>query len=92
MSADSPAGEKTVVNVPHPAPGSFNPNRPPGCLIMAQLRHMHHAESGRLPKAKRDGRRPEDIHTEAEAAAYIAKVTQTLHPLRRKRSRAKKAS
>jgi hypothetical protein len=70
----------------------MNRNRPISGLIKAQLQHIHHAESARLPKEKRDGRRPEDIHTEAEAASYIAAVTKILHPQRRKRSRPRPAS
>jgi hypothetical protein len=53
---------------------------------------MYHAESARLPKEERDGRRPEDIHTEAEAASYIAAITKLLHPQRRKRSRPRPTS
>ena len=82
-------GDVTFISVPTPPRSAFNKNRPAGCLLQAQVRHVHHAESARLPKEKRDGRRPEDIHTEAEAAAYIAKITRLLHPQRRKRSRPK---
>ncbi|MGA3069564.1 MAG: hypothetical protein ABSD43_05050 [Terracidiphilus sp.] len=80
-------GDYTSIRVPIPPPSAFNKNRPAGCLLQAQLRHFHHAESARLPKEKRDGRRPEDIHTEAEAASYIAAVTKVLHPRGRKKSR-----
>jgi hypothetical protein len=76
-------GDYTSIRVPVPPASAFNKDRPIGCLIQAQLRHIHHAESARLPKEKRDGRHPEDIHTEAEAAAYIAKITKLLHPQRR---------
>ena len=69
----------------------MNRNRPISTLIEEQLKHFHHAESGRLPKEKRDGRRPEDIHTEAEAASYIAAVTGS-HPQGRKTSRRKSGS
>jgi hypothetical protein len=86
-SAPPPAGDYTSIRVPIPPPSAFNKNRPAGCLLQAQLRHFHHAESARLPKEKRDGRSPEDIHTEAEAAAYIAKITKLLHPQRRRKSR-----
>lgn len=77
----------TSIRVPIPPPSAFNKNRPAGCLLQAQLRHFHHAESARLPKEKRDGRRPEDIRTEAEAAAYIAKITKLLHPQHRRKPR-----
>ncbi|MDR3727953.1 MAG: hypothetical protein P4K86_13010 [Terracidiphilus sp.] len=77
-----PPGDYTSIRVPVPPASAFNKDRPVGCLIQAQLRHIHHAESARLPKGERDGRRPEDIHTEAEAADYIAKITKQLHPQR----------
>jgi hypothetical protein len=73
-------GDYTSIRVPIPPPSAFNKNRPAGCLLQAQLRHFHHAESARLPKEKRDGRGPDDIRTEADAAAYIAKITKLLHP------------
>lgn len=90
--APTPAGDVTYVRVPTPSDESMNRNRPISDLIKAQLKHIHHAERARLPKHKRDGRKPEDISTEAEAASYIAAVTKVLHPQRRKRSRSKKAS
>ncbi len=94
-AAQAPAslpGDYTSIRVPIPPASAFNKDRPAGCLIQAQLRHFHHAESARLPKAKRDGRRPEDIRTEGEAAAYIAKITKLLHPQRRRKSRPPKSS
>ena len=87
-----PAGDVTFISVPKPPASAFNKDRPIGCLLQAQLRHIHHAESARLPKEKRDGRRPEDIHTEAEAASYIAAVTSVLHPQRRRKSRSRPAN
>jgi hypothetical protein len=80
-------GDYTSIRVPKPPAPAFNPNRPVGCLLQAQLRHFHHAETARLSKEKRDGRRPDEIHTEAEAAAYIAKITKLLHPQRRRKPR-----
>ncbi len=80
-------GEVTFISVPKPPPSAFNKNRPVGSLLQAQLRHFHHAESARLPREKRDGRRAEEIRTEAEAAAYIAKITKLLHPQRRRKPR-----
>ena len=80
-------GDYTSIRVPIPPPSAFNKNRPAGCLLQAQLLHFHRAESARLPKEKRDGRRPEDIRTEAEAASYIAAVTKVLHPQRQKKSK-----
>lgn len=80
-------GDYTSIRVPIPPPSAFNKNRPAGCLLQAQLRHFHHAESARRPKEKRDGRRPEDIRTEGEAAAYIAKITKLFHPQRSRKPR-----
>jgi hypothetical protein len=87
-----PAGDVTFISVPKPPASAFNKDRPVGCLIRAQLQHIHHAESARLPKAKRDGRGPEDIHTEAEAASYIAAVTSVLHPKHRRKPRSRLAN
>ena len=75
------------IRVPKPPASAFNKDRPAGCLIQAQLRHFHHAESARLPKEKRDGRSPGDIRTEAEAADYIGKITKLLHPQIRRKPR-----
>lgn len=88
----TPAGDVTVINIPKPPASAFNKNRPAGCLLQAQVRHIHHAESARLPKEKRDGRRPEDIVTEADAASYIAAVTKVLHPQRRRKPRSRPAN
>jgi len=87
QSNSSLPGDYTSIRVPIPPTSAFNKDRPAGCLLQAQLRHFHHAESARLPKEKHDGRRPEDIRTEAEAAAYIAKITKLLHPQRRRKPR-----
>lgn len=88
-SSATPAarGEVTFIDVPKPPASAFNKDRPVGCLLQAQLRHFHHAESGRLTTAKRDGRRPEEIRTEVEAADYIGKITKLLHPQRRRKPR-----
>jgi hypothetical protein len=86
------AGEVTVIQLPRLAASSLNKERPISDLIKAQLKHIQHAEGGRLPKNKRSSRKLEEIRTEAQAAAYIAEVTRLLHPLGRRRSkpRAKK--
>src|ERR1035441_6968622 len=75
-----PADGVTFIRIPVPPASAMNKNRPISDLIKAQLLHIQHAESARLPKHKRDGRQPQDIHTEAEAASYIAAVTRVLHP------------
>jgi len=88
----TPAGDVTFIRVPRPPDSAMNRDRPISDLIKAQLAHIHHAESARLPKEKRDGRRPEDIRTESEAASYIATVTSVLHPKGRKKPRRKPRS
>ena len=85
-------GDYLSIRVPIPPASAFNNDRPAGCLLQAQVRHFHHAESARLPKEKRDGRRSEEIRTEAEAAAYIAKITGILHPQRRRKPRPQKSN
>lgn len=86
------AGDITFIPVHKPPASAFNKNRPAGCLIKSHLQHIQRAESARLPKEKRVGVKLEDIHTEAEAAAYIAKITKLLHPQGRKKSRRKPRS
>jgi hypothetical protein len=87
-----PPAEVTVIEVPRPPAAAINKNRPISELIKAQLQHIRHAESGRLPKHKRSGVKLEDIRTEAEAAKYIRGITQLLHPQGQKKSRARKSS
>jgi hypothetical protein len=86
------AGDYTAIRIPIPPASAMNKDRPISSLIKAQLLHIQHAESARLPKEKRVGVKLEDIHTEAEAAAYIAAVTRILHPQGRKKSRRKPRS
>lgn len=66
------------INVPKPAKGSFNPDRPISDLLRSQLRHLHEVEK-RMPHLHRTGRNVEEIKTEKEASDYIAKVTARLH-------------
>ena len=81
------AGDYISIRVPLPPASAFNRDRPITSLIQSQLKHIHHAESARLLKHKRVGIKPEDIRTEAEAAAYIAAVTKVLHPQGRKKTK-----
>jgi hypothetical protein len=87
-----PVGDYTSIRVPLPPASAYKKDRPISDLIKAHLQHIHHAESARLPREKRDGRRPEDIRTEAEAASYIGAVTRILHPQARKRTRRQSGS
>ena len=92
LSTPMLGGDYTAIRIPIPPASAMNKDRPISSLIKAQLLHIQHAESARLPKAKRVGAKLEDIHTEAEAAAYIAAVTRILHPQGRKKSRPKPRS
>jgi hypothetical protein len=83
----SSVGDYISIRVPLPPDSAFNRDRPVSSLLKSQLLHIHHAESARLPREKRDGRHPEEIHTEAEAASYIAAITKLLHPQGRKKSK-----
>lgn len=80
-------GDYISIRVPIPPASAFNRDRPITSLIQAQLQHIQLAESARLPKHKRAGIKLADIHTEAEAATYIATVTKVLHPRGRKKSK-----
>jgi hypothetical protein len=86
------SGEYTAIRIPIPPASAMNRDRPISSLIKNQLLHIQHAESARLPKVKRVGVKLEDIHTEAEAAAYIEAVTRVLHPQGRKKPRRKPRS
>lgn len=92
LRAPKLAGDYTAIRIPIPPASAMNRDRQISSLIKTQLQHIQHAESARLPKEKRVGVKLEDIHTEAEAAAYIAAVTRVLHPQGRKKSRRKGAS
>jgi len=81
------AGDYISIRVPLPPASAFNRDRPITSLIQAQLKHIQHAESGRLPKHKRSGIKLDEIYTEAQAAAYMAAVTRVLHPRGRKKSK-----
>lgn len=68
-----------VIHVPRPK-DAYNPNRPAGSLLKAQLEHFREAES-KLPLRYR--RQIETyikaVKTEGEAAAYIRAVTEAIH-------------
>lgn len=87
-----PSGEVTVIEVPRPPASAIKKNRPISELIKAQLQHIRHAESGRLPKHRRSDVRLEEIRTEAEAAKYIREITHLLHPQPRRKPRSRSGS
>ena len=67
-----------VVPVPHPAPGSMNKHRRISQLLKQQIRHFREVEK-MWPAGKQTGIDIEAVKTEAEAAAYIRKITGMLH-------------
>jgi hypothetical protein len=87
-----PKGDVTFVRIPKPPRSAMNKKRPISDLIKAQLRHIQHAESARLPKEERSGVKIQDIRTEAQAASYIAAITKLLHPQGFKKSKKRQSS
>ena len=68
-----------LIKVPRPK-NAYNPDRPMGSLLKAQIEHLREAES-KLPLRYRN---EIDIYikaikTEGEAAAYIYRVTKAIH-------------
>src|SRR5262249_6924841 len=60
----------TVIKVPKTPKSAYNPNRPAGLLLQAQIVHLEHALGMPERKPKR--------RTEGEAARYIATLTARL--------------
>lgn len=71
-----------VVPVPRPAEGSMNKDRPVSQLLKQQISHFREIEKT-WPAGKQTGIDIESVKTEAEAAAYIRKITAVLHPAAR---------
>lgn len=89
-----PMKDVPMVDVPEVEAEAYNPDRPISGLIHMQLVHLSAAEQ-RFPLKQRTGINIARLHTEAEAAEYIAKVTAMLHPQKKKskaRPAAKKAA
>jgi hypothetical protein len=59
---------KRIIEVPHPAAGSFNPDRPlsKNTLLLNQVKHFQQIERHHM--------------TEGQASEYIQRVTQMLTP------------
>ena len=76
-----PDTPNNLVEVPQPAPGSYNPNRPlsKNTLLLHQVRHFQLLEQT-LPKNRRSGHDHQTIVTEGDAAEYLRKMTARLHP------------
>ena len=74
-----------VIKVPEPEKGSFNPNRPPGVLLLSQTLHLREA----LLKHLKDiadllATNPKSLKTERDASTYIHRATAILHTHTRK--------
>lgn len=69
----------TVIKVPRTPKSAFNTQRPASSLLRAQIEHLEAAAGVNQPKRKAARRRPKKL-TEGQAAAYIAELTQKLHP------------
>lgn len=68
-----------LIHVPRPK-DAYDPDRPMGSLLKAQVDHLREAES-KLPLRYRNeiDTYIKAIKTEGEAATYIRKVTQAIH-------------
>ena len=68
-----------LIHVPRPK-NAYDPDRPMGSLLKAQVDHLREAES-KLPLRYRNeiDTYIKAIKTEGEAATYIRKVTQAIH-------------
>jgi len=68
-----------LIHVPRPK-DAYDPNRPMGSLLKAQVEHLREAES-KLPLRYRNeiDTYIKAIKTEGEAARYIQKVTEAIH-------------
>ena len=68
-----------LIRVPRPK-DAYNPDRPMGSLLKAQVEHLREAES-KLPLRYRHeiDTYIKAIRTEGEASDYIRKVTQAIH-------------
>lgn len=75
------AKRSNVVRVPRPSSESFNKNRllSSNTLLESQFHHFRDVEKT-LPLKHRTGMDASKIKTQAEAAEFIRKVTEHLHP------------
>jgi hypothetical protein len=70
-----------VIQVPRPAPGSFNKNRPAGRLLMSQTQHIREALIKHLEEvAKVLAVDIRSLRTEGEVSDYVRQATAILHP------------
>jgi len=81
-----------LISVPRPK-NAYNPDRPMGSLLKAQVDHLREAES-KLPLRYRHeiDTYVKAIKTEGEAANYIRKVTEAIQDAHRDAERARRAA
>ena len=81
-----------LIHVPKPPKDAYNPDRPMGSLLKAQVEHLREAES-KLPLRYRQeiDTYIKAIKTEGEAATYIRKVTEAIHDAHADAQRARRA-
>jgi hypothetical protein len=78
---------RIVIKVPEPEKGSFNPNRPPGILLLSQTLHLREALLRHLKDiAEVLAVDPKSLKTEREVSSYIHRATAILHTRARKPS------
>jgi hypothetical protein len=68
---------KFVVPVPPTPAGAYNPDRPVGGLVSAQLQHLQFVTQA-LPGWHHAGAKAADVKTESGAAAFVAHATNLL--------------
>jgi hypothetical protein len=74
------ATPSNIIHVPEPEPGSYNPNRPAGKLLLSQTRHLREALLQHLRKLEAVlAIDPESLKTENDISAYVQKATAILH-------------
>jgi hypothetical protein len=70
-----------VINVPKPAPGSYDTKRPAGALLRAQTMHLREGLIRHLAEvAAIIAEDPRSLRTEGDVSAYVKKATAILHP------------
>lgn len=73
--------QNVMISVPKASPKSFNPARPltKETLLRNQVLHFRQLEKELLAQLK-TGIQFKNVKTEADAAAYIRRITAVLHP------------
>ena len=91
IAAEKEFCNMALIHVPKPKK-AYNPDRPMGSLLKAQVDHLREAES-KLPLRYRHeiDTYVKAIKTEREAATYIRKVTEAIHDAHAEAERARRA-